>query len=88
MKNINLGMIKILTGYVTELTGVGNSDILQKNRWKNLRIVAAKYWKGCKEHEEIFSIEYHETYGRTYEIEAETKEEAEEILRDIICNGE
>ena len=53
MKNINLGMIKILTGYVTELTGVGNSDISQKNRWKNLRIVAAKYWKGCKEHEEI-----------------------------------
>ena len=35
-----------------------------------------------------FSIEYHETYGKTYEIEAETKEEAEEILRDMICNGE
>lgn len=34
-----------------------------------------------------FSIEYHETYGKTYEIEAETKEEAEEILRDMICNG-
>ena len=27
-----------------------------------------------------FSIEYHETYGSTYEIEAETKEEAEEYV--------
>lgn len=35
-----------------------------------------------------FSIEYHETYGRTYEIEANSPEEAEEILRDMICNGE
>ena len=34
-----------------------------------------------------FSIEYHETYGRTYEIEAETKEEAEEILRERIGDG-
>ena len=34
------------------------------------------------------SIEYHETYGRTYEIEANSPEEAEEILRDMICNGE
>lgn len=34
-----------------------------------------------------FSIEYHETYGKTYEIEAETKEEAEEILRERICEG-
>ena len=31
-----------------------------------------------------FNIEYHETYVRTYEIEAETKEEAEEILRERI----
>ena len=53
MKNINLGTIKALIGYVIELTGVGNSDISQKNRWKNLRIVVAKYWKGCKEHEKI-----------------------------------
>ena len=37
---------------------------------------------------EKFSIEYHETYGRTYEIEANSPEEAEEILRDMICNGE
>jgi hypothetical protein len=35
-----------------------------------------------------FSIEYHETYGKTYEIEANSPEEAEEILRDMICNGE
>lgn len=35
-----------------------------------------------------FSIEYHETYRRTYEIEANSPEEAEEILRDMICNGE
>lgn len=35
-----------------------------------------------------FRIEYHETYGRTYEIEANSPEEAEEILRDMICNGE
>lgn len=34
-----------------------------------------------------FSIEYHETYGKTYEIEAETKEEAEEILRERIIEG-
>lgn len=48
MKNINLGMIKILTGYVIELTGVGNSDISQKNRWKNLQIGVVEYWKGNK----------------------------------------
>ena len=35
-----------------------------------------------------FSIEYHETYGKTYKIEANSPEEAEEILRDMICNGE
>lgn len=35
-----------------------------------------------------FSIEYHKTYGKTYEIEANSPEEAEEILRDMICNGE
>lgn len=35
-----------------------------------------------------FSIEYHETYSKTYEIEANSPEEAEEILRDMICNGE
>ena len=34
-----------------------------------------------------FSIEYHETYGKTYEIEANSPEEAEEILIDMICNG-
>ena len=28
------------------------------------------------------------TYGKTYEIEANSPEEAEEILRDMICNGE
>lgn len=48
MKNINLGMIKVLTGYAIELIGVGNSDISQKNRWKNLQSVAVKYWKGNK----------------------------------------
>jgi len=53
MKNINLGMIKVLTGYVIELIGVGNSDISQKTRWKNLRIVVVKYWKGCIKDEEI-----------------------------------
>jgi hypothetical protein len=53
MRNINLGMIKVLAGYVIELTGVGNLDISQKNRWKNLQIVVVKYWKGCKENEKI-----------------------------------
>lgn len=43
MKNINLGMIKALIGYVIELTGVGNSDISQKNKWKNLQIVVVVY---------------------------------------------
>lgn len=43
MKNINLGMIKALIGYVIELTGVGNSDISQKNKWKNLQIVVVAY---------------------------------------------
>lgn len=43
MKNINLGTIKALIGYVIELTGVGNSDISQKNKWKNLQIVAVAY---------------------------------------------
>lgn len=28
-----------------------------------------------------FEVTYHETYSATYEIEAETKEEAEDILR-------
>ena len=46
MKNINLGMIKALTGYVIELIGVGNSGISQKNKWKNLQIVVVKYWRG------------------------------------------
>ena len=45
-------MIKVLTGYVIELIGVGNSDISQKNKWKNLRIVAAKFWRGDKNAEE------------------------------------
>lgn len=35
-----------------------------------------------------YSIEYHETYGRTYEIEAETEEEAKEILLERIGHGE
>ena len=43
MKNINLGTIKALIGYVIELTGVGNSDISQKNKWKNLQIVVVAY---------------------------------------------
>nr|DAZ54938.1 MAG TPA: RNA polymerase inhibitor [Caudoviricetes sp.] len=34
-----------------------------------------------------FSIEYHETYSKTYEIEANTPEEAEEILRERIGDG-
>lgn len=34
-----------------------------------------------------FSIKYHETYSRTYEIEANTPEEAEEILRERIGDG-
>ena len=34
-----------------------------------------------------FAIEYHETYVRTYEIEAETKEDAEDILMERICMG-
>lgn len=34
-----------------------------------------------------FNIEYHETYGRTYEIEANSPEEAEEILRERIREG-
>ena len=34
-----------------------------------------------------FSIEYHETYGRTYEIEANSPEEAEEILKERIREG-
>lgn len=34
-----------------------------------------------------FSIEYHETYSRTYEIEANTPEEAEKILKERIREG-
>lgn len=34
-----------------------------------------------------FSIEYHETYSRTYEVEAETEEEAKEILLERIGHG-
>lgn len=34
-----------------------------------------------------FSIEYHETYGKTYEIEANSPEEAEEILKERIREG-
>ena len=35
-----------------------------------------------------YCITYHETYTENYEIEANSPEEAEEILRDMICNGE
>ena len=34
-----------------------------------------------------FEVTYHETYVRTYDIEANTSEEAEEILMERIYNG-
>lgn len=34
-----------------------------------------------------YCVTYHETYVRTYEIEANTPEEAEEILRERIGDG-
>jgi hypothetical protein len=57
MKNIKyyvyFGIDKILNEYVTIFVCMENVSILQKNRWKNLRVVAVKYWKGCIKDEEI-----------------------------------
>lgn len=34
-----------------------------------------------------FLVDYYETYGKSYEVEASSKEEAEEILLEGICEG-
>lgn len=35
-----------------------------------------------------FLVDYYETYSNSYEVEANSKEEAEEILLEGICEGE
>ncbi len=35
-----------------------------------------------------FLVDYYETYSKFYEVEANSKEEAEEIVRESIRNGE
>lgn len=34
-----------------------------------------------------FLVDYHETYGKSYEVEASSKEEAEEIVKNDIIEG-
>lgn len=34
-----------------------------------------------------YIVDYYETYGKTYEVEANSKEEAEEIVKDDIMKG-
>lgn len=35
-----------------------------------------------------FLVDYYETYSKSYEVEANSKEEAEEIVMESIRNGE
>lgn len=35
----------------------------------------------------VFELTYYETYKKTYEVDAETREEAEEKLIDDLCEG-
>ena len=34
-----------------------------------------------------FLVDYYETYGKSYEVEASSKEEAEEIVKNDIIEG-
>lgn len=64
MRTINHGTINLLAGFAIGLIGAGNSDILQRSRWKNLRSGLARLWMEEHKMEKISIIMMADNEGK------------------------